>query len=74
MYRQWLIDGLRQKGLSQAALARHLGLSDGAVSRISSGGRRIQADELVRISEFLGLPVPQRRRWWARSRRRPTCR
>lgn len=58
MYRQWLIDGLRQKGRSQAALARHLGLSDGAVSRICSGGRRIQADELVKIAEFLGLPVP----------------
>ena len=61
MYRQWLIEGLRQQGRSQAALARHLGLSDGAVSRICSGGRRIQADELVKIAEFLGLPVPHRR-------------
>ena len=58
-YRQWIEDGLRRPGKSQRGLARHLKVDDSAISRILSGRRAIKADELRKIQDYLGVPIPQ---------------
>ena len=51
-------DRLRRSGRSQAALARHIGASKDSVSRLLTGQRRLQANEIVRINEFFADETP----------------
>lgn len=44
-------------GLTQAELARQVGLERSALVRVEGGGRRLDAMELFRLSDALGLPV-----------------
>lgn len=46
-------------GLSQDAVGRLTGLGQTAVSRIESGQRRVDAVELVHITEHLGVDVAE---------------
>lgn len=55
---KWLADGLALPGKSQKGLAAHLGVSHPVVSRMLSGKRRIQVDEIHKISEYLGVQPP----------------
>jgi transcriptional regulator with XRE-family HTH domain len=45
-----------EKGLSQEALARKIGIPRSALSQIETGDRRVTTDELVRLSETLSTP------------------
>jgi transcriptional regulator with XRE-family HTH domain len=45
-----------EKGLSQEALARKIGIPRSALSQIETGERRVTTDELVRLSEALSTP------------------
>jgi len=51
----WFQQALRRAGASQADLARHLDLPQSAISRILNGERRVQAGEVPRMAEFLGV-------------------
>src|SRR5665213_613627 len=52
----WFQQALRRAGASQADLARHLELPQSAISRILNGERRVQAGEVPRMAELLGVP------------------
>lgn len=60
----WLKDVLARPNLSQRGLARHLGLDPNQVSRMTTGKRRPQIDELEKIAAYVGEwpPVLQPRR------------
>lgn len=49
---------LRETGRTQAALARHLGKSKDSVSRLLSGYRNMDVDELHAIQDFFGESEP----------------
>ncbi len=59
MYREWIKQGLRKPGKSQAGLARHLNVSEPKVSRMVNGATRLRVDELSKISEYISEPLPQ---------------
>jgi transcriptional regulator with XRE-family HTH domain len=44
-------------GLTQAELAARIGLERSALVRVEGGGRRLDAMELFRLSDALGLPI-----------------
>jgi transcriptional regulator with XRE-family HTH domain len=44
-------------GLTQAELAQRVGLERSALVRVEGGGRRLDAIELFKLSDALGLPV-----------------
>jgi len=48
---------LARKGVSQAALARHLGLAPSGVANRTSGRTTINVNELAAIADFLDVPV-----------------
>lgn len=54
---KWFRDRLAEKGLSQRALARKLGLDQSAISLTFSGRRRMQFKEAADIAHLIGLPV-----------------
>lgn len=54
----WIEQGLERQGLSQKGLARHLGLSHSQVSRLLSRQRKLQIDEIDKISLYLGTQPP----------------
>lgn len=51
---KWLAEQLQRPGLSQAGLARALGKSQSAISRILSGQRQLKASELPVILRYVG--------------------
>lgn len=53
----WFQTALRDRGKSQAALARHLDLDTASMSRLFSGQRRMQLDEAESIARFLSVSV-----------------
>lgn len=57
-YREWLVEGLRTTGKSQSGLARHMGVSQSAANRWANGKTRLKAEDLPRIADFLGIPLP----------------
>jgi hypothetical protein len=59
MYREWLIEMLEgtERG-TKSRLAEHVGWSGDRVSKILSGVRDINADELPKIAEFFGAMPP----------------
>jgi transcriptional regulator with XRE-family HTH domain len=48
---------LRERGASQAALAKAMGLKQPAVSQILSGKRRVASAELPVFAAFLGIGI-----------------
>lgn len=55
---KWLAEQLSRPGYSQAGLARALGKSPSAVSRILSGHRQIKLHEAAKITAYLGAKSP----------------
>lgn len=49
METDWIRDGLKQTGKSQAGLARWLHLTPPQVTRMLTGRRRIKADEVIGV-------------------------
>jgi len=56
--RVWVDEGLRKNGKTGQELALRLGISPPAVTGIRNGTRRIKADELPIIAEYLGSEPP----------------
>lgn len=52
-----IADWLTQHGVTQAALARGVNLSEGSVSRIVAGSQRPSFDAMGRIDSFTGGAV-----------------
>jgi phage repressor protein C with HTH and peptisase S24 domain len=50
---EWIREGLQKAGKSQKGLAEALGLDPAQVTRILKNGRRLRADELEKIREYL---------------------
>lgn len=50
--------GLKKSGKSQAGLARALRLDPSQVTRLLKGGRRLKADEIQKIHDYLSLEAP----------------
>lgn len=48
---------MRERGVSQNALARELSISPAHLSRILSGKRRLGIDNAMRIARILGVPM-----------------
>ncbi len=58
-YVAWIEDALRRKPhLSQAGLARHLGRDKSVISMIRRGTRRLKADEISIVADYLGESPP----------------
>ena len=51
----WFQQTLERVGMSQADLARHLGLAPSAISRMLKGERQMKLLEAVQIAAFLGI-------------------
>jgi len=51
----WFQETLERAGMSQADLARHLGLAPSAISRMLKGERQMKLLEAVQIAGFLGI-------------------
>jgi phage repressor protein C with HTH and peptisase S24 domain len=51
----WFQQTLERAGMSQADLARHLGLAPSAISRMVKGERQMKLLEAVQIASFLGI-------------------
>lgn len=51
----WFQQALERAGVTQADLARHLGLAPSAVSRMLKGERQMKLLEAVQVAQFLGL-------------------
>lgn len=51
---EWIREGLKKPGKSQAGLARHLGLDPAAISRLLTGDRQLKANEIEKIKIYLG--------------------
>lgn len=59
MYREWIENGLRKEGKTAAGLADVLRVHPSQITRmLKEGGRRIKADELAKIAEYLGDQPP----------------
>jgi transcriptional regulator with XRE-family HTH domain len=54
---EWMRQQLKEKGKSQADLARFLKVEPAIITRILQGRRRLQLDDCRQIARFLGMPV-----------------
>lgn len=50
---------MAEKGISQAQLARAIGISENSMSRKLNGKREFRLSEVAAITEVLGLQAPQ---------------
>jgi len=55
--KEWFTASLRSRRRSLRELAKHMNIDPSAVSRMFSGGRRMQVSEATSIAQFLGDPV-----------------
>lgn len=55
----WILNGLSLQGKSKSGLAKAIGRSPSAVTDILSGRRRLRADEIPMIAEYLGVDPPR---------------
>lgn len=58
MYKEWIIKGLEKQGKTRMGLAKALGIAHPQITRMLNGTRRIKADELERISDYIEEPIP----------------
>jgi phage repressor protein C with HTH and peptisase S24 domain len=56
---EWIREGLKKPGKSQAGLARALGRDPAAVSRLLNDGRQLKASELEIVKQYLGEAGPK---------------
>ena len=55
----WIRTGLRHAGKTRTGLAKALGRSPSAVTDLLNGHRRLRADEIGVVSEYLGIEPPR---------------
>ena len=53
--RDWIKGRLVDGGRTQTDLGKHLGLDKGQISRLISGERRVQLDEVEPMAKYLGV-------------------
>jgi DNA-binding transcriptional regulator YdaS (Cro superfamily) len=58
LYVDWLRDGLNQKGKTHAGLAELLGVHPSIIGKILAGKRRMLAEEVPLIADYINKPVP----------------
>ena len=79
----WIRAGLKHTGKTRSGLAKALGRSPSAVTDLLNGHRRLRADEIAIVAEYLGIEPPRliggggkplrpRRRWSAMSAPAPS--
>ena len=56
---EWIRVGLKQTGKTRSALARALGRSPSAVTDLLNGHRRLRAEEIAIVADFLGVEPPR---------------
>ncbi|MEJ8474761.1 helix-turn-helix domain-containing protein [Roseibium algae] len=54
----WFCEAIATSGKTQNEIAGLLGLQNNAVSKIKAGRRDIRAEEMLILSEELGIPLP----------------
>lgn len=54
----WIAQGLKKPGKTQAGLARALGISQPQISAITSGNRSIKVEEISALEDYLDAPFP----------------
>lgn len=55
---EWIVQGLKKLGLTQAGLADAMGINASGVNRMLKGERQIKAFEVPTIAAYLGEPPP----------------
>ena len=55
----WIRAGLKRTGKTRSGLAKALGRSPSAVTDLLNGHRRLRADEIAIVSEYLGVEPPR---------------
>src|ERR1700674_920675 len=55
----WIRAGLKHTGKTRSGLAKALGRSPSAVTDLLNGHRRLRADEIATVSEYLGIEPPR---------------
>lgn len=70
--REWMKEVRTEKGLTQAELARRLGMSEAMYSRIEAGLRKkdVGVDFIIKLSEAIGIDAMALLRRAVRSSRR----
>lgn len=58
MKRQYLINSLKERGLTQAELAGRIGCSEAWVSKLIGGGHNMTARLLIKMAKAIGVPAP----------------
>ena len=55
----WIRAGLKRTGKTRSGLAKALGRSPSAVTDLLNGHRRLRADEIATVSDYLGIEPPR---------------
>ena len=55
----WIRSGLKRTGKTRSGLAKALGRSPSAVTDLLNGHRRLRADEIAIVSDYLGIEPPR---------------
>ena len=55
----WIRSGLKRTGKTRSGLAKALGRSPSAVTDLLNGHRRLRADEIATVSDYLGIEPPR---------------
>jgi transcriptional regulator with XRE-family HTH domain len=55
----WIREGLREKRKTRSGLAKALGRSPSAVTDLLNGSRRLRAEEIAIVAEYLGVEPPR---------------
>ena len=55
---EWLKAEMAARGLKNRDIGNAIGLDDGQISRVLSGGRKLSATEADKIRRFLGYTLP----------------
>jgi len=56
---EWIREGLLQSGKTRSGLARALGRAPSAVTDLLNGKRRLRADEIAVVADYLGVEPPR---------------
>src|SRR6185437_8857811 len=56
---EWIREGLKEKRKTRSGLAKALGRSPSAVTDLLNGSRRLRAEEIAIVAEYLGVDPPR---------------
>ncbi len=56
---EWIREGLKEKRKTRSGLAQALGRSPSAVTDLLNGSRRLRADEIAVVADYLGVEPPR---------------